>query len=74
MTRRLESVTRVTITLIIVITVISSPLFMFANPIRAATMSNRIDSSGYHSTSSIPAATASPLSSPTPMVPAAATN
>ena len=58
--------------------IISSPILVLVNPtqVSAASInenSNRIDSSGYHSTPSIPAATAadSPLSSPTPMVPAA---
>ena len=46
---------------------------MSINPaqVSAATNSNRIDSSVIHSTPSVPAVTASPLSSPTPMVPAA---
>jgi hypothetical protein len=58
--------------------VITSPVLTLVNPtqVSAATISNnsnRIDSSGYHSTPSIrAAASASPLSSPTPMVPAAA--
>ena len=69
---------KLSVTVIIVLMVISSPVFMLVNPtqVSAATISNnsnRIDSSGYHSTPSIPAAAAtSPLSSPTPMVPAAA--
>jgi hypothetical protein len=67
---------KLSVTLIIVLMVISSPVLMLVNPtqVSAATISNnsnRIDSSGYHSTPSIPAAATSPLSSPTPMVPAA---
>ena len=77
MTTGQQGVTRIIITLIIAAIVVSSPIFMIGNPtqVSAATVndnSNRIDSSGYHSTPSIPVAAAnSPLSSPTPMVPAA---
>ena len=74
MTVGLRGATRIIIVFIIAIAVLSSPIFMFMNPAQVSAAisnnSNRIDSSGYHSTPSIPAATASPLSSPTPMVPA----
>jgi hypothetical protein len=67
---------RFSLAMVMVLAVISSPVIILANPtqVLAATISNnsnRIDSSGYHSTPSIPLATTSPSSSPTPMVPAA---
>ena len=68
---------RLGITVVIALMIISSPVLMFINPTQVSAAptisnnSNRIDSSGYHSTPSIPAAAASsPLPSPTPMVPA----
>jgi hypothetical protein len=56
--------------------VLSSPIIMFINPSQVSAVattrnSNIIDNSGYHSTPSVPAAFASPLSSPTPMIPSA---
>ena len=75
-TFELRTVARFAITFVILSMVISSPVFMLVNPaqVSAASVndnSKRIDSSGYHSTPSIPGPFASPLSSPTPMVPAA---
>jgi hypothetical protein len=63
---------RIVIASVIAVMVLSSPSFVVINPVQvfAADNTNRIDSSGYHSTPSIPAATGS--TSPTPMVPAAA--
>ena len=72
-----RTVTRFAIAFIILDMVISSPILILINTAQVLAVSvndnaNRIDSSGYHSTPSIPSAAAnSPLSSPTPMVPAA---
>jgi hypothetical protein len=72
----MEKYSKFVITSVFTVMVISSPILMLINPnqVSAATTTintNNIDSSGYHSTPGIPAASASPLSSPTPMMPAA---
>jgi hypothetical protein len=68
---------KIAITSVIIFMVVSSTVFIFYGPNQVSAAipgsnSNRIDSSGYHSIPSIPAATGS--TSPTPMVPAATTN
>jgi hypothetical protein len=67
----METYSRIAITSVIIFLVISLPIFVFCNPVQvfAADNTNRIDSSGIHSTPSVPATSGS--TSPTPMVPAA---
>jgi hypothetical protein len=69
-----RTVTRFAITFIILGMVLSSPIFMLSDSTQAwaadPNHANTVDSSGYHSTPSVPTVSASPLTSATPMIPA----